>query len=120
MLMTRDGLHFVDITKVAAAPRPAFTVSNLDIKRSIMVGKEVREAIEFEKDQYIVCCYDDKFIHFAQRKVTGDPLMSSIQNPTGGEYYRNLMKVSGYQAIKKPYVFMRDDVGISLVNTHLK
>jgi len=46
--------------------------------------------------------------------------MSSIQNPTGGEYYRNLMKVSGYNAIKKPYVFMRDDVGISLVNTQLK
>ena len=78
MLMTRDGLHFVEITKVAVAPRPTFTVSNLDIKRSILVGKEVREAIEFEKDQYIVCCYDDKFIHFAQRKVTGDPLMSSI------------------------------------------
>ena len=115
--MTRDGLHFVEITRVAVAPRPTFTVSNVDLKRSVMVGKEVREAIEFEKDQYIVCCYDDKFIHFAQRKPSGEPIMSSVLNPSSAEYYRNLMKVSGYNAIKKPYVFLRDDIGISLVNT---
>ncbi len=50
MLMTRDGLHFIEITRVAVAPRPTFTVSKVDLKRSVMVGKEVREAIEFEKD----------------------------------------------------------------------
>lgn len=115
--MTRDGLHFIDITKVAAAPRPTFTVSKIDLKRSVMIGKEVREALEFEKDQYLVCCYDDKYVHMVQRKPTGDPSVTSILNPSGGEYYRNLMKVSGYHAIKKPYVFLRDDVGISLVNT---
>ena len=82
-----------------------------------MVGKEVREAIEFDKDNYLVCCYDDKFIHFASRKSSGEAKLSSILNITGGEYYRNLMKVSGYHAIKKPYVFMRDDVGITLVHT---
>jgi len=50
MLMTRDGLHFIEISKVSAAPKPSFNVSKIDLKRSVMTGKEVREAIEFEKD----------------------------------------------------------------------
>lgn len=29
MLMTRDGLHFLEITRVMTAPKPKFTVSNI-------------------------------------------------------------------------------------------
>ena len=74
-----------------------------------MKGKEVREAIEYERESYIVCCYEDKYVHFVTRNAKGEGVIKSLLNPSGGEYYRNLMKVSGYHAIRMPYVFLRDD-----------
>jgi hypothetical protein len=117
MLITRDGLHFLEISRVATAPRPTFTVSPIDFNRSVLKGREVREAIEYEKDKYILCCYDDKFIYWSSRTPEGTAVVEKMLNPSGGEYYRALMRISGYHAIRMPYIFMRDDKAISLINT---
>ena len=109
MLMTKDGLHFLDIQRVATAPRVTFDIGKIDLNRSVMKGKEVREAIEYERESYIVCCYDDKYVHFVTRNSKGEGIVQSLLNPSGGEYYRNLMRVSGYHAIRMPFVFLRDD-----------
>lgn len=109
MLMTKDGLHFLEIQRVATAPRVTFDIGQIDLNRSVMKGKEVREAIEYERESYIVCCYDDKYVHFVTRNSKGEGVIQSLLNPSGGEYYRNLMKVSGYHAIRMPFVFLRDD-----------
>ena len=75
MLMTKDGLHFVDIERVATAPRVTFDMGKLDLARSIMKGKEIREAIEYERESYILCAYDDKNVHFATRNAKGEAVI---------------------------------------------
>jgi hypothetical protein len=132
MLMTRDGLHFVEVSKDNTTTKDTFRVTSIDLSRSIMPGKEIREAIEYERDSYIVCGYDEKVIHFVTRnKVPPNPIDKSqktpeivppytvvtVANPSGGEYYRNLMRWSTYHALRMPYVFMRDDKAISIINT---
>ena len=84
-----------------------------------MPGKEIREAIEYERDHLIVCGYDDRKIYFVKRSLveTEPHIITPIDNPSGGEYYRNLLRISTYHAIRMPYVFMRDDKAISLSNT---
>ncbi len=73
--MAKDGLHFVDIVRVATAPRVTFDMGKIDLNRSVMKGKEVREAIEFERESYILCCYDDKYVHFATRNAKGEAVI---------------------------------------------
>ena len=69
--MTRDGLHFCQVTRDDKATRVTFAVGPIDKTRSIFDGKEVREAVEYEKGEYIVCTYDDRYVHFVKRKEDG-------------------------------------------------
>lgn len=47
MLCTRDGLHFVVVSKDDKAKRTTFYVAAIDKSRTIFDGKEVREALEY-------------------------------------------------------------------------
>lgn len=67
MLMTRDGLHFVTVTKESDTSKASFKVGPISKARSIMAGKEIREAIEYERDAYIVLGYAEKLVHFVRR-----------------------------------------------------
>ena len=48
--MTRDGLHFCQVSRDDRATKVTFAVGPVDKTRSIFDGKEVREAVEFEKN----------------------------------------------------------------------
>jgi hypothetical protein len=123
MLCTRDGLHFVTVSRDDKATRITFKVDNIDKSKTILDGKEVREAIEYQRDCFILCGYDERIIRFVRRgnpEVPGAETTEIFQvpNPSGGEYYRGLMRVSTYHALRAPYIYMRDDKCISLVNTN--
>lgn len=66
--MTRDGLHFVTIAKDdKGGLKSTFAVSAIDRSRSVMDGREVREAIEYERDSYIVLSSNEPLVHFVKR-----------------------------------------------------
>ena len=74
----------------------------------------IRSAIEYLPDKFIVCINENNYIYLVDRK--SNECNYSIENPSGMEKILAVKKIPGFNIKNFPYLILRDQETISLLD----
>lgn len=84
------------------------------LEDAYLKGMYIRSAIEYQPDKFIVCINENNYIYLVDRKTK--ECNYSIENPSGMDKILAVKKIPGFDYQTFPYLVLRDQQTISLLD----